>query len=339
MHQQVSYYQYFDLNFSTSTIQHRLTLGVSGDNDIYKVSNVWWDTGVPQVATGNVYDGPTYGPYPGPDGFGVPGESTSPDRRWRDANNVNVSIGDQIRFTDIYSALLGVNHATLREKDFNPTTNDYRQLPYDRSRNSPTASFHRQAERTDIRVPDVHGGAGTRRHRPQRRGQQGRSSAALRIREWELGAKADFANINYTLALFTINKAYAYSNAQNVFVEDGRQKDTGIELGVYGKVFEDLTLFGGATHVTPTVTGGSDDGLVPVRISKNIAKVRAEYDVRTLPGFTIVGGVQYYSRWYWNDANTLQAPSTTLADVGLRYRTAAWGPPDHFLGRRQQCLW
>ena len=324
-HEQVSYYQYFDLDFNTLAVKHKLTLAFSGDQETTHVSGVWWDTSGVAVASGNINDGPVYGPLPSAADFGVVGDSKIPNLNWTETANSNLSIGDQIRFTDAISALVGVNHANIKERDFNPTSGELRQLPYDRSENSPTASLiGKPTPWSSVYLTYIEAleeGAVA----PDDAVNKDEVLAPFVSKEWELGAKANWGGANYTVAVFSIDKAYAYTNAQNFFVEDGRQKDTGIEIGVFGKVLQDLTLFGGATHMSPRISGGDDNGLVPVRVSRDIAKLRAEFDVAAIPGLTLVGGAQYYGPWYWSDDNTLKAPSTTLVDLGLRYRTTFGG--------------
>ena len=54
-----------------------------------------------------------------------------------------------------------------------------------------------------------------------------------------------FGKLLLTGAIFDIEKAYEFTNSDNVYTQDGRQKHTGIEFNATGKLFDKLTVVSG----------------------------------------------------------------------------------------------
>src|SRR5262249_10202745 len=119
-------------------------------------------------------------------------------------------------------------------------------------------------------------------------------------KQYEVGAKASIDKLLLTLALFKIDRQYAFDRDNGdhttTTVVAGRQVHDGIELGVSGKLTEELTLGGGVTFMNPRVTHDPDpsiDGKRPAGVSSDMAKLYAEYAVPSVKGWVLTGAVQH----------------------------------------------
>lgn len=147
--------------------------------------------------------------------------------------------------------------------------------------------------------------------------------APLVSEQYEIGVKATVGETLLTLALFNIDKPNAYTNGAGYYVQDGRQENNGLELGITGKVLPELTLVGGLTFLDPQVKKTSvaaNEGNKPTNVASQLAKLYAEYDINAVPGFAITGGAYYTGKQYTDEANQHSLPSFTTFDAGARYR-------------------
>ncbi|WP_152057786.1 TonB-dependent receptor domain-containing protein, partial [Aliarcobacter butzleri] len=130
-----------------------------------------------------------------------------------------------------------------------------------------------------------------------------------------------------TGALFRIEKANQYSDLSTPkpkYVQDGEQIHQGIELGITGKVTDDLTIIAGGTFMDIEVEKSNNkalEGKKPTEAASKMAKLYAEYDIPYVKGLAITGGAYYTAKKYGNGLNTDIMPSYTLYDAGLRYKT------------------
>ncbi len=76
----------------------------------------------------------------------------------------------------------------------------------------------------------------------------GTSLAPYRSKEYELGYKVNLSKINFTAALFRIERPFANIDpTDNVFKITGDQINKGLELSAVGEIFDGLTMYGGIT--------------------------------------------------------------------------------------------
>lgn len=149
----------------------------------------------------------------------------------------------------------------------------------------------------------------------------------FKSKQYEIGAKYDSGSIGGTLALFQITQPSTVL-AGDVVKEDGEQRNRGIELSWYGRMFESLNVLGGVTLVDAENRRGdipANDGKDVIGVPDLQANVGVEWSV--LRDLSLDGRVVYTSSQYANATNTLELPSWTRLDVGGRY--------DLDLGERQ----
>ena len=152
-----------------------------------------------------------------------------------------------------------------------------------------------------------------------------------RTTQAETGVKIDTGRFTTTLSLFDITQpsiitvAGALGNSQLL---NGRQRNRGAEINVFGEVTPEFRLLGGMALIRGEQTataGGATDGKIAMGVPAVTANVGAEWDTPFVRGLTLSGRVIYTSSQYVNVTNTLTLPEWTRVDIGARYTfTSPW---------------
>lgn len=232
----------------------------------------------------------------------------------------NILVGDDIVFNDRWSALVGANYATVMSKTYSSNTS------YDKSKLTPTLSliykpFHDLTTYATY-IESLEAGTVV--------GSQYSNAnevlPPLVSKQYEVGTKYSLNDsVLLTGALFRIEKANQYSDLATSlpkYVQDGLQIHQGIELGITGKITNDLTLMSGVTFMDITVDRSNNkalEGKKPTEAASKMAKVYAEYNIPYINGLTITGGAFYTGKKYADSSNTDIMPAYTLFDLGMRY--------------------
>ena len=152
----------------------------------------------------------------------------------------------------------------------------------------------------------------------------GQTLDPYRSKQYEVGLKADVGGMNLGAALFRLKRPFAYVNADNVYKEQGKQVNNGLELTATGNAWQNLNLYGGVTFLDPklkdTASAATRDKRV-VGVPKVQANLLAEYSLPSLPQWVYSANVHYTGRRAANDTNTSYASSYTTWDLGTRYTT------------------
>ena len=146
--------------------------------------------------------------------------------------------------------------------------------------------------------------------------------APYRSVQYETGGKYETDGISGTLAFYQIEQPSAYTNAANLFVVNGSQRNRGIELNVSGEPLPGLRLIGGGTYITTAqfdTSGGSMDGKQAIGVPDYTLNANVEYDLPFVEGATVTGRVTYTGSQYADAANTLKVSDWTTLDLGARY--------------------
>lgn len=147
--------------------------------------------------------------------------------------------------------------------------------------------------------------------------------APYRSRQYELGYKLDARRFQFTVALYQIERPYAFVGADNVFRQQGRQRNRGVEVTVNGRLTPDLNLFGGLSVIDPRLfdTGSaltSDRQILGLAtLSFNLL---AEYRLPMLRALTATANVGHLSERPADFRNDQFVPGYTTVDFGLRYQ-------------------
>jgi iron complex outermembrane receptor protein len=155
--------------------------------------------------------------------------------------------------------------------------------------------------------------------------------APYRSRQWEAGLKVALHGLDWSTALFRLERPFANVDpVDNTFKISGQQVNTGIETMAVGEIAPSLTMYGGVTLLDPKMKGtgvAATDNKQYVGMPKFKSNILLEYRVPALAGLVASVDWQYSARRAANDTNTSFAASYNTVDVGARYRTVMMGRP------------
>lgn len=153
--------------------------------------------------------------------------------------------------------------------------------------------------------------------------------APYRTKQFEAGVKIDLDSIGGSLGIFQIEKPEAYTDpVSKVFGLNGKQRNRGIELNVYGEPIDGWRLTGGVTFMQPMLRNtlnGLNDGNDAAGVSRFIAVLGSEWDIAALPGLSLQTNVRHQGSQYTSASNEYKAPGWTRLDLGATYRTKVSG--------------
>ena len=324
-------YLYTDFDFETFGIEHTLTIGGSHTRTKgYGIVGSWESSylGYYTLDQLNNISKPVY--------VGSTANQRFISSR---AKKTNIMIGDDIRFSENWSALVGFNYAKTKTDNYNVSGNN--TSGYDSDDITPSLSLiykpfedlttyatYMESLEDGTTVDDSYANAG-------------KIFDPYVSKQYEVGAKY---SINESLllssALFRIEKANSYEEDTTPFptlTQNGSVIHEGLELTLTGKVTDNLTLVGGGTIMDLEIVKGKDwygislNGKKPVLTASRLAKMYVEYKIPQIGGLTLTGGAYYTGKSYRDDANTDIMPSYTIYDAGVRYRTKIDKYPTTFL--------
>jgi iron complex outermembrane recepter protein len=152
-----------------------------------------------------------------------------------------------------------------------------------------------------------------------------------RTTQAETGVKIDTGRFTTTLSLFEIEQQSVITVPgfpQPSQQLNGRQRNRGAEINVFGEVTPAIRLLGGVALIDGKqvkTLNGATDGRTAVGVPAVTANIGAEWDTPFVPDMTLWGRVIYTSSQYVNITNTLSLPEWTRVDIGARYTvTSPW---------------
>ena len=310
---------FLDSNFDTLNVNHNLTIGYSMNSRKHFTRE---DDGHFYRFNGNVSLNDIKNLVePDWDSFGSMG--TKPLKPSTKSEYQNILIGDDITFNDQWSALVGANYATVIDKSYRTNTK------YDESKLTPTLSliFKPFEELTTYTTYIESLEAGT--IVGDRYKNEGQILAPYKSKQYEIGTKYSLFDEKVLLngSLFRIEKANKYekdTTPKLTLTQEGEEIHQGIELGITGKVTDNLTIIAGGTLIDLSVEKVEDkalEGKKPINAASKMAKLYSEYEISQIKGLAITGGAYYTGKSYGDRVNKDVLASYTLYDAGLRYKT------------------
>ncbi|AKF51417.1 MULTISPECIES: TonB-dependent receptor [Pseudomonas] len=142
-------------------------------------------------------------------------------------------------------------------------------------------------------------------------------------RQVEVGAKYDLGSFAFTASVFRIKQpAYDTNTTSRVFGPNGKRRNDGVELTMFGEPMKGFRLLGGVMYIdselTNTVNGTFDGNRAPATPKYNV-NLGAEWDVPGVNGLTLTGRGIYTGSQYLDQANSKSIDSSERFDVGARY--------------------
>ncbi len=322
----ITTYAYLDSRFSTGPVSHVLTAGFSWDRSNSKASP-------DRTASGSIpgsfnFSNPIYVDKPN---YVV---GSKPKVDYVKNRFENFVIGDDIKFSESWSALVGANYTSVNQRVYNLNTGAIASN-YDKGKTTPTASLlfkpvpavttyvsYLEALEQGGVAPDVYMG--------QQVVNAGEVLKPMVSKQVEIGAKATVDEVLLTAALFKIDKANQYTDPTSLrYVQDGREVHKGLELTATGRLWDRLNIVGGFTWMDAKIkknTVNTDlEGKRPSGVPETMGKLYLEYDIAAVPGLTLTGGAFYSGSFYMDSENTDRVSGATTFDLGARYRMRVAG--------------
>lgn len=146
--------------------------------------------------------------------------------------------------------------------------------------------------------------------------------APVRSRQTELGVKTRLGGIDLNAALFRISRPMAYTDASNIYREEGLQRNNGAELFASGSITPNLRVYGGLTYldaVLKNAYSASADGGAVVGVPHLQANLLVDYTLPMLHRVSVNANLHYVGRRAANDINSSWAAAYATVDLGARY--------------------
>ncbi|WP_026803652.1 TonB-dependent siderophore receptor [Aliarcobacter lanthieri] len=309
---------YLDSNFDTLNINHNLTLGYSMNTRKHLKRE---DEGFFYRFDGNIsLNNMKNLSEPDWSTFGTIGtKSLKPSTK---SEYKNILIGDDITFNEQWSALVGGNYATVISKTYS------NNKKYDESKLTPTLSLiYKPFENLTTYatyIESLEEGTIVGSYYKN----EGEILNPYKSKQYEIGAKYKLnENILLNGSIFRIERANEYekdTTPKLTLTQDGEEIHQGIELGVTGKITNDLTIIAGGTLMDLSLEKVDDkslEGKKPINSASKMAKLYAEYNISQIKGLSISAGAYYTGKSYGDRTNIDVIPSYTLYDAGFRYKT------------------
>ncbi|MFW2605527.1 TonB-dependent siderophore receptor [Aliarcobacter butzleri] len=321
-------YVYTDIDFDTFGVEHTLTIGGSGNRTKSKSIDGAYEWDIVGNYTLNELNNALEPIYRG----------SSDNKKYVSGRNekTNLMIGDDIRFNDQWSALVGFNYAKTEEKNY--SINGDRTGGYDADEVTPSVSLiFKPFEDLTTYVTYMESLENGLKVECANCNNNGSVLDPYVSKQYEAGAKYSVSeNLLLSSALFRIEKANRYDkdlpSGMKEVTQDGLEIHEGLELTATGKVTDNLTIVGGGTIMNLEIDkAASNEGKKPTDTASKMAKLYAEYDISAVKGLTLTGGAYYTGESYRDGANTDVIPSYTVYDGGLRYKTKLDKYPTTFI--------
>ncbi|MGY2956918.1 TonB-dependent siderophore receptor [Pseudomonas fulva] len=306
-----------DGRFDALGVGHALTLGTSVQRrtlDQRPYYNAW-------LGTGNLDEAaPDLAPSDQPVG--------ARERRL-DSRQYGLFVTDRVTFSEHWQAIVGAREVRLDERTWDETgtagrhTRQYQLLPN-------AALVFKPAPDTTLYASYAKGlsAGGTA---PWFARNAAQILAPTLSHQLEVGLKHDWEALSVSAALFQIRQAYQYDRPDGdgafTYVQQGQQKNTGLELGASGWVTSNLQLQASAAAIHARVVGSGTaerEGHQAINVPRFRAALQAQYTL-PVPGLAILGGVRYSARKYADHAGNVAVGGYTVFDLGGRYQTRVGG--------------
>ena len=143
--------------------------------------------------------------------------------------------------------------------------------------------------------------------------------------QYELGVRTEaFAGLTLSGAFFTIERASAYTNTENVFVLDGRTEYKGFEYSATGEIGPQFSIYLSGMWLDAKQKQAQNTALLdkwPDNTPDQTHSLFAEYRPSFWPGFAVNGGAYYTGKRFINNLEQGSIPDYTIFNAGARYQT------------------
>ncbi|WP_395756317.1 TonB-dependent receptor [Edwardsiella ictaluri] len=149
----------------------------------------------------------------------------------------------------------------------------------------------------------------------------GQVFAPFRAQQIEAGAKYDNGMFGASVSLFQITRP-EFRLDGTTYTDNGEQRNRGIELTLFGKPHERVTMLGGVTLLDARQqksSPGGQDGKRAIGVPAVQANLNLGWETPFIDGLALEGRAVYTASQYADAANTLSIPAWVRVDLGARY--------------------
>ncbi len=245
-----------------------------------------------------------------------------------ESTNESLAIADTLGLWDDRVLLtVGVRNQRVKSKNFSATTGAITSR-YDESAVTPALGVAFRASATLSLYGNYIESLEAGPTAPSSAANAGEVFAPSKTKQVELGAKLDFGRFGLTTAIFEIERPSGLTDASNYYNMDGRQRNRGLELSLFGEALPELRLLGGLTYIDSEMMktqNGQYDGKTAVGVPRLSAVLGFEWDVPYVDKLTLTGRANHTGRQYIANDNSGTIPAYTLYGIGARYKTTVRG--------------
>ncbi|MBC2659868.1 TonB-dependent siderophore receptor [Pseudomonas sp. MSSRFD41] len=302
--------------FDTAGLGHELSLGTSAFRRV--VSNrgqTMYLTG-----TGNIDSQP--------DNFARSTEPLNDSHKRLDSRQYGLFFSDRISFNEQWQTVLGGREVRLDEESFD--TNGARERHTQRYMFLPQAALIYKPVAGLSLYTQYGKGLSLGGQAPwYARTDGGGSTLAPTVsRQIETGIKYDWQRMSFTAALFQMRQAYQYArpdgDGQFTYIQQGQQKNTGLELSANGWATQRLQIAASVAAIRARVEGTGTpayEGHQALNVPRLRASLQGDYALPWLDGLALLGGMQYSASKYADRTGNVSAGSYAIFNIGSRYST------------------
>ena len=151
---------------------------------------------------------------------------------------------------------------------------------------------------------------------------------AARSKQKEAGIKVQpLSGLLLTAAYFNIERASAYLNSSDYFVQDGRARYDGVEVSATGELTPNLSIAASGTVLNAKQVSGAASviGKLIENTARYSGSVFLQYRVPLVHGLSLSAGAFHVGSRAVNATNSAFVPGYTTYDVGAAYSCALFG--------------
>lgn len=301
--------------FTTNLLTHNMTVAVSETDKSrtrFKGINEY-------VGTANIYQNAI--------DF-APSDKTNLGARYKslDSRQTSILFSDLVDLNANWSVLLSGRWIDLDEKAYKAkgqirSTQDSKFLPQ-------AAIIYKPSVSTTLYASYAKGlsDGGTA---PWYASNDGVTLAPRDSQQYELGLKQQFARALLSLSVFDLTQDNQYTNLASTFVQDGKQRNRGLDLSLSGRVAERFDLSSSLSYNQARLHGISDTTYQGHQV-QNVPTWRfASYLSYTVPALDdrlrVLAGMQSSASKYANRVGTVKVAGYSVFNAGATYRATVFG--------------
>lgn len=304
--------------FSTAGLSHELTFGTSAFRRVIDKRESVNDP----IGSGNIDQDP--------ETFPPTGKPLHDSHRRLDSRQYGLFVTDRISFNEQWQTVLGGREVRLDEKAFDETGVQARHTQKDVFLPN-AALIYKPVENISL-YTSYSKGLSLGGEAPWYASNDGEILAPTVSRQIEAGVKYDWRRISFAAAVFQTRQAYQYAKPDSAggftYVQQGQQKNTGLELSANGWATERLQIATSVAAIRARVSGSGTpqyEGHQTINVPKLRASVYADYALPWVNGLAVLGGVQYSASKNANRTGNVEVGDYALVNIGSRYTTRVDG--------------